>query len=60
MKMLGDFNAKVGIEDFFKPTIWNENLHEINNHNGIRVVNFVTSKNLIVRTTMLPYRNIHG
>jgi hypothetical protein len=26
---LGDFNAKVGKEDIFKPTIENENLHEI-------------------------------
>jgi hypothetical protein len=42
-----------------KPTTGNENLHEINNDNGIRVVNFATSKNLIVKNTMFPYRNIH-
>jgi hypothetical protein len=36
--MLGDFNAKVGREDIFKPTIGNESLHEISNDNGIRVV----------------------
>jgi hypothetical protein len=42
--LLGDFNAKVGREDIFKPIIGNENLHEINNDNGIRVVNFATSK----------------
>jgi exonuclease III len=39
MKILfGDFNAKVGREDIFKPTIGNENLHAISNDNGVRVV----------------------
>jgi hypothetical protein len=40
--LLGDFNAKVGREDIFKPTIGNESLHEISNDNGVRVVNFAT------------------
>jgi hypothetical protein len=57
--LLGDFNAKVGREDTFKPTIWNESLHEISNDNGVRLVNFVTSKNPRVRSTMFPHRNIH-
>jgi hypothetical protein len=38
--LLGDLNAKVGIEDMFKPTIGNESLHEISNDNGVTVVNF--------------------
>jgi hypothetical protein len=37
--LLGDFNAKVGREDIFIPTIGNEILHEISNDNGVRVVN---------------------
>jgi hypothetical protein len=57
--LLGDFNTKVGWEDSFKPTIWNESLHEISNDNGVRLVNFVTSKNLRVKSTMFPHRNIH-
>jgi hypothetical protein len=57
--LLGDFNARVGREDIFKPTIGNESLHEISNDNGVRVVNFATSKNLIVKRTMFPYHNIH-
>jgi hypothetical protein len=33
--LLGDFNAKVGREDIFKPIIGNESLHEgRNNNNG--------------------------
>jgi hypothetical protein len=46
--LLGDFNAKVGRKDIFKPTIGNESSHEISNDNGLRVVNFATSKNLVV------------
>jgi exonuclease III len=34
--LLGDFNARVGREDIFKPTIGNESLHEISNDNGVK------------------------
>jgi hypothetical protein len=47
--LLGDFSVKVDKEDIFKPTIGNESLHEIIKDNGVRVVNFVTSKNLTVK-----------
>jgi hypothetical protein len=57
--LLGDFNAKVGRENIFKPTIGNESLHEISNDNGVRIVNFATSKNLVVKSTMFPHREIH-
>jgi hypothetical protein len=43
-----DFSAKVGREDIFKPRIGSESLYEINNDNGVRAVNSVTSKNIIV------------
>jgi hypothetical protein len=42
--LLGDFNTKLRREDLFKPTIWDENLHENINATGIIVVNFATSK----------------
>ena len=57
--LLGDFNAKVGREKIFKPTIGNESLHQHSNDNGVRIVNFATSKNLVVKSTMFPHRNIH-
>jgi hypothetical protein len=56
---LGDFNAKLGKEDIFKPTIGNESLHEIGDDNGVRVVNFAISKNLVISSTMLPHHNMH-
>jgi hypothetical protein len=40
--------------DIFKPTIGNESSHEIINDNGVKVVNFATSKNLVVKSTMFP------
>jgi hypothetical protein len=42
--LLGDFNAKVGSENIFKPTIRNESLHQDSNDNGVRLVNFATEK----------------
>jgi hypothetical protein len=57
--LLRDFNAKVGREDIFKPTIGNESLHEIGNDNGVRLVNFATSKHLRVKSTMFPHHNFH-
>jgi hypothetical protein len=52
--LLGDLSAKVGREDIFKPIIGNESLHEASNDNGVRVVHFATSKNLIVKSTTFP------
>jgi hypothetical protein len=57
--LLGDFNAKVGRENIFKPTIGNESLHKISNDNGVRLVNFATSKNLRAKSAMLSHRNIY-
>jgi hypothetical protein len=57
--LLGDFNAKVGRDDIFKPTTGNDSLHEISNDNRVRLVNFATFKNLRVKSKTFPYRNIH-
>jgi len=57
--LLGDFNAKVWREIIFKPTIGQESLHQDSNDNGLRLVNFATSKNLVVKSTMFPHQNIH-
>jgi len=57
--LLGDFNAKVGRENIFKPTIGNDSLHQDSNDNGVRTANFATSKNLVVKSTIDPHQNIH-
>ena len=49
MKILfGNFNSKVGRENIFKPKIGNGSLHHNSNNNGVRIVNFATSKILVI------------
>jgi hypothetical protein len=57
--LLGNFNCKISREDILKAAIVNESLHEISNDNRVRVVNFATCKNLIVKSTMLLHHNSH-
>ena len=55
----GDFNANVWRESIFKPTIGNGILHQEINDIGVRIMNFATSTNLVVESTMFLHRNIH-
>jgi hypothetical protein len=57
--LLGDFNAKVGSEVIFNLTTWNESLYKISKDNGVKVVNFATSENHTIKSTMFPHCNIH-
>jgi hypothetical protein len=56
--LLADFNAKIDAEDTFKPTIGIESTREISKGNRVREVTFASSKNLIVKSNMLPPHNI--
>ena len=49
----------MGRGNIFKLTIGNDSLHQDSNDNGVRIVNFATSKNVVVKSTMFPHRNIH-
>ncbi len=57
--VMGDYNAKIGREEIFRPTIGTESLHENCNDNGVRVVNFAAARNLIVKSTYFKHRDIH-
>jgi hypothetical protein len=60
---LGDFNAKVGRKDIFKPTIGNESSHEVRNYNGVRVANFATYKTWLSKapcSLISAFINTHG
>jgi hypothetical protein len=53
--LLGDSKAKVGNEDFFKPNIGNDILHEIGNDDELIAVTFDTLKNLTVKCTIFIF-----
>jgi hypothetical protein len=58
MKILvGGFNAKVGRENIFKPTIGNESLRQVSKDNGDKIVKFVTVKYLVVKSKKFPHRD---
>ena len=56
--VLGDFNAKVGREDIFTPTIGKYSLYNDSNDNGVRLISFATCKNLI-KSAMFQHKDIH-
>jgi hypothetical protein len=47
------------IEDILQQTIGKCNLHANSGDNGVRVLNFATPRDLVVKSTMFPHRNIH-
>ena len=53
--LLEGLNAKVEREKIFKLAIGNEILHQDSKYNGVRIVNFTTSINLVVRSTVFPH-----
>jgi len=57
--LLGHFNVQVGTENIFKLSIGNESLHQGSNENGVRIVKFTTSEDLVIKSRMFPHRNIH-
>jgi hypothetical protein len=57
--LLGDFSATINTAVIIRPMVENKRLHEISIDNGVRVVNFATLKNLIIRKAIFPQCNIH-
>jgi len=57
--ILGDFNAMIGKENIYKPTIGSGSLHEITNDNGHKLITFATAENMIISNTYFSHKNIH-
>ena len=57
--ILGDMNAKIGKENEYKPCIGKYSLHENSNDNGIRLIHFSSSRNMVVGSSIFNHRDIH-
>ena len=56
---LGDFNAKLGKEQIYRDTIGRRSLHETTSNNGFRLVQYATTNNFKVLSTLYPRKDIH-
>lgn len=57
--VIGDCNAQVGKEDIFLPHIGKNSLHDVSNDNGVRLVDFAASRNMIVGSTRYQHKISH-
>ena len=57
--LVGDFNAKVGREGIFGPTVGKHSLHEKTSDNGFRLVSLSAAQNMLISSTRFQHLNIH-
>ena len=57
--VIGDLNAQIGREKTFKPTIGGFSLHTESNENGLRLINFAASLNMVISSTFFRHKDIH-
>jgi len=56
---MGDFNAKIGKEDMYRPTIGPNSLHDVSNDNGTRLINLCLAKGFTLSSTYFPRKDMH-
>ena len=54
--VIGDLNAQVGQKVEYRPVIGRFGAHRQTNENGLRLIDFATSKNMAIKSTMAPTR----
>jgi hypothetical protein len=52
-------NAKVGKEQIYRPVIGKHSLHKMSNDNGMRPINFASSRNMVIGSIMFEHKDIH-
>ena len=55
----GDLNAQIGKEAIYYCTTGKEAFHQESNENVKRPINFATSRNMVIGTTLFPHQEIH-
>lgn len=58
--VLGDFNAKIGKENYFRLIISIHSLYELSNYNGGRLIALATENGFKIKSTMFKHKNIHN
>jgi hypothetical protein len=56
---MGDANAKVGRENVHQLAIGKHSLHESTKENGLRLVDFATSRQMEIKSTYFMHKRIH-
>jgi hypothetical protein len=56
--VIGDANAQIGRESFFRPVIGTESLHSVTNDNGLRLVTFAAARGMAISSTYFARKNI--
>jgi hypothetical protein len=56
--IMGDMNAKVG-KDLRALNAGEHSLHEVSNDNGMRLIDFEVSKNMVISSVRFPHKDIH-
>lgn len=57
--IMGDFNAKVGTEEYYASIIGKHSLHQISNDNGKRIIDLASSNSMVISSTRFPHKRIH-
>uniref|UniRef100_A0A8D8C8R8 Craniofacial development protein 2 n=1 Tax=Culex pipiens TaxID=7175 RepID=A0A8D8C8R8_CULPI len=57
--VIGDLNAQVGQEEEFRPVIGRFSAHQQTNENGLRLIDFATSRNMAIRSTFFQHTSLY-
>jgi len=57
--IIGDFNTKIGKQDYQQQVVGKYTIHDTSNENGNMLTQFATRNRLIIKSTMFPHKYIH-
>lgn len=57
--ILGDFHTKIGKEQCYRNTVGIHSLYATSNENGSKLIDFAVVKELVIKSTMFPRKDIH-